>query len=91
MSPRASSSSFVPEFSKSHKSLIYVTLIFGVLVFTFVQSIQVGMHRTVPEAIGRNQMSIGIAISEMTHGLTGYRGYNKVLKTLSDQGMTRIQ
>lgn len=74
---------------KRYKVSIYVALIFGMLVYTFVVSIQNGMHQMFPEGIEYHRMSVGIAISELRYGLTGYRGYNKIYKALKDNGMTK--
>lgn len=74
--------------SKNLRILTYLTMIVGVLCYTFVYSIQNKMHQTVPEAIGRHVDSMGIAISELKYGMTGYRGYEEIRNTLSEHGMT---
>lgn len=76
------------ELSRSYKISVYIVLIFGVLMYTFLHSMQRNMHRTVPEAIGRHEQAIGMAISELRFGSTGYSGYFAVLNKLTEHGMT---
>ena len=74
-----------PKIKKSHKVIAFISLIIGVLISTFVYSIQNGMHQTVTS--GFHSTTMAIAISHLKYGLTGYRGYQKVYKTLKDNGM----
>jgi len=46
------------------------------------------MHNTIPEAIARQRMLIGIAISDLNYGLKGYIGYDIINDTLIKNGIT---
>ena len=74
-----------PQIKKGHKIIIMISLIIGVLISTFVYSLQKGMHHTVTK--GYHTLSIAIAISHLKYGLTGFRGYQKIYVTLKDNGM----
>ena len=74
-----------PQIKKGHKIIIIISLIIGVLISTFVYSIQNGMHHVVNK--GYHTVSIAIAISHLKYGLTGFRAYQKIDETLKDNGM----
>jgi hypothetical protein len=70
---------------KNYKVIIIVFLIIGMLISTFVYSIQNGMHHTVTK--GFHTKTIAIAISKLKFGLTGYQGYSKIYNILTANGM----
>ncbi len=76
---------------KNHKIIIFILLILGIFVYTFVYSVQRGMHQVMPEAVNRHVNSLGIAISGLRYGLGEYSGYRKVTNTLSSNGITNVQ
>lgn len=77
----------MPRIERRYKVSIYLALILGMLVYTFTLSTQNDMHQTFPGPVHYHTLSIGIAISELRYGLTGYRGYDKVYRALRDNGM----
>jgi len=54
---------------KNIKILVYLTLILGVLSYTFAMSIQKGMHQVFAGGVGYHTSAMGIAISELKYGL----------------------
>ena len=63
----------------TNKRIIIITLIAVVLIYTFMESVNKDMERTV-SVTPTNLMAISIAISEAKYGLTGYTGYTNLLK-----------
>lgn len=63
---------------ENHKTLIYGLLGLLLIGFSFAYGTQKNMHNTLPEALSRHINSMGVAISELEYGSSGYRGYQKV-------------
>lgn len=77
----------IEKIKKNYKSLVYIFFIAVVLAYTFTYSMNKGMHHVIPEAVNRHTNCISVAISDLEYGLTGYRGYQKVMMTLINNGI----
>ena len=69
----------------SYKNLALIALILGIVSYTFVQSKQRGIHQTLPRPFYTHCFYMGVAISELRYGETGYRCDKKIMETLLDK------
>lgn len=75
-----------------HRRLRACLMLVSACVFslTVFQALDLGMHQTIPQPIGRHSASLGIAISDLMYGLRGYVGFARVHDGLIQDGLKNV-